>query len=136
MSRVPPICLYVASRADDLHDPQGALVAVLRDNGVKIVWSPIGQRSYTDTAPLLMSAQGVLCFENASTYHSMEVSFALGDASWEGEGRPLRDRPLPVFAYSEGGEDRRNWIWCDNRVIKLSPDSTAAAGQIITALSV
>jgi hypothetical protein len=82
-----------------------------------------------------MTSHGVLCFEDASTYHSVEVSFALGDASWEDDGRPLRDRPLPVFAYADGSEDLRSWIWRDERIIKLPTDPAAAARLLVAALS-
>ena len=127
--------VYVAARAEMLSEAQAALAAALQHNGVTLTWSPIGQKHHTETAPLLMTSHGVLRFEDASTYHSMETSFALGDGSWDGDGRPLRERPLLVFAYTDGREDLRSWIWRDERIIKLPTDPAAAARQLAAALS-
>jgi hypothetical protein len=133
--RVSTVHVYIAARAEELSEAQVAFVAALRDNGVTLIWSLISQKVHTDTAPLLMTSNGLLCFEDVSTYHSAETSFALGDASWEDDGRPLRDRPLPVFAYTDGGEALRSWIWSDERVMKLPTDPAAAAKQLVVALA-
>ena len=84
------VCIYVAVRAEELRDSHAALFAACAELGVKPVWSLLGEKVIDD--------------ETYSPYHSAEVSFALGDASWKGDGRPLRDRPLPVFAYADGDE--------------------------------
>ncbi|HZT14974.1 MAG TPA: hypothetical protein VFA19_03430 [Gaiellaceae bacterium] len=47
----------------------------------------------------------------------------------------LQDRSLPVFAYSDGDEDLKNWIWRDERIIKLPADAVAAALRVIAELS-
>ena len=132
---MPDVCVYVAARAEELRESHAALVAALRELGVKPVWSLIGEKLNTETAPLLMSAEGVLCFETHSTYHSAELTFALGDASWEGDGRPLRGRPLSVFAYADGDDDMTGWIWRDSRIVRLPTDPIAAARQLVAGLS-
>jgi hypothetical protein len=132
---VTAVQVYVAARVEMLSEAQAALVAALQHNGVTLTWSPIGQKLHRETAPLLMVSHGVLCFEDASTYHSVERSFALGDGSWDGAGRPLRERPLPVFAYTDGREDLRSWIWRDERIVKLPTDPAAAARLLVAALS-
>jgi hypothetical protein len=132
---VAPVRVYVAARAEELSDSQVALVAALRDRG-ELIWSPIGQKPHTETAQLLMTSDGVLCFESPSTYHSMEVSFALGDASWEGDGRPLRNRPLPVFAFTDGSENVAGWIWRDGRITRLPTNAISGATQLVAAVSV
>ncbi|MDX6503313.1 MAG: hypothetical protein QOE29_438, partial [Gaiellaceae bacterium] len=75
------------------------LVDSLEEAGVRLTWSPISKLHHSEVALLLLECDGVLALEEQlSTYHSMEISFGLGDASWDGDGRPLEDRPLPVFA--------------------------------------
>jgi len=68
-------------------------------------------------------------------FYELRDILALGDGSWDGDGRPLRERPLLVFAYTDGREDLRSWIWRDERIIKLPTDPAAAARQLAAALS-
>jgi hypothetical protein len=59
-------------------------------------WSPIGRAEPSAIGPAICASDAVLVFVNialaASTYHSIELSFALGEASYEGQP-PLPSPP-------------------------------------------
>jgi hypothetical protein len=75
----------------------------------------------------------------SSTYHSMEISFALGEGSYEGQ--PVLKRPCPIMAYVEEPESRHvRDHWMQSRIeagqVTLLPsDPEQAAATIGTALT-
>ena len=127
--------VFVAATHGELGDEAARVIHLLVDAGSCVVWSFIGESPIEEAAPVVSGCLGLLVFETGSTYHSMEVSFALGDASWCGDGRPLQDRPLPVFAYSDGSEELRDWIWRDSRIVRLPRDPPAAAATFLCELA-
>ena len=114
------------------------LIESLEEAGVLLTWSPIGKLHHSEAAPLLLECDGVIAFEEQfwpSTYHSMEICFGLGDASCDGDGRPLKDTPLPVFAFEEDPQQlHRSWIWRDSRIVRLPWYPHQAAPKILAAL--
>ena len=126
--------MFVAATQGELGDDAARLIHLLEDAGISVTWSSIGESPIEEEVSVISGCSGLLAFETGSTFHSMEVSFALGDASWRGDGRPLQRRPLPIFAYSDGSEEVRDWIWRDPRIVRLPRDPAAAAATLLRQL--
>jgi hypothetical protein len=124
--------------AADLGVGARRLIESLEEAGVRLIWSPISELHHTEVAPLLLECDGVIAFEEQlwpSTYHAMEVTFALGETSWDGDGRPLRDTPLPVFAFEEDPQQlHRSWLWRNSRIVQLPRYPHQAASKVLGAL--
>jgi hypothetical protein len=85
----------------------------------------------------------VLAIVNAgwasSTDHSMEISFALGEGSYEAQ--PVLKKPCPIMAYVEELESRHvrdDWLQSRievGQVIVLPSDPEQAAARISIALT-
>jgi hypothetical protein len=127
--------VFVTATQGELEGDAARLIHLVEDAGISVAWSLIGESPIEEAAPVISGCSGLLAFETGSTYHSMEVSFALGDASWRGDGRPLQGRPLPVFAYSDGSEEVRDWIWRDPRIVRLPRDPPAAVATFLRELA-
>jgi hypothetical protein len=116
------------------------LLQGLERAGHTFSWSQIGNEPYASIGPAIVASDAVVALVNhvwvGSTYHAMEISYALGDQSYEGQ--PPLGSPRPVFTYLEDESwlVERHWIQREllaGRVIRLPPDPDDA-GAVITAV--
>jgi hypothetical protein len=126
--------LYVAPPELALGDSAKRVVGLLERSNYALTWSQIGRDGYWAVGPAICASDGLVVFVNrawsGSTYHAMEVSFALGEQSYRGQ--PELDRPRLVFAYveDEAYEDSvQRWLR-DERVLRLPGDPGTAVATV------
>jgi hypothetical protein len=108
----------------------------LKSADYTLIWSRIGQAEHTTIGPTIAACDAVVAVANGvwntSTYHSMEISYALGDASYENQ--PPLDSPRPVLVYVDDQEwSERHWIQREieiGRVERLPADADEAIARI------
>lgn len=107
--------VYLSGVETDLGEAAKRLVCGLDRAGFETFWSPIRAGGPRAIGREINASNGVLALVNGtwatSTYHSMEITFALGELGYEGQP-PLRT-PCPVMAYVEERESRfvrDHWI--------------------------
>src|SRR5437870_1320046 len=134
--------LFVSGHRDYMGPEAESLCHGLEGASLALTWSQIGAAPLEAIGELIPGCDGMLALVNpvwaSSTYHSAEISFALGEASFNDDGRPLRNAPLPVFAYIED-VNRRVQHWIQGRiqngsVLPLPHDPKVAAIEISTLL--
>jgi hypothetical protein len=129
--------MYVSGQQGSLNDAERAVVAALTGAGISLTWSLMSKEVIEATGPLILASDAVLALVgHLGTYHLGEIRFALGHASWKGDGRPLSGRPLPVFAYAEdvADFDRNAVLASQPGIVALPMDPDAAAAEIVAKL--
>src|SRR5438874_1955729 len=117
--------LYLSGEEGALGGGAKRLISVLQRAGIEMFWSQIRTGGLRVMGQEVNACNGVLALVNAnwatSTYHSAEISFALGERSYNGQ--PALKTPCPIMAFIEEPESRfvRDH-WMQSRV---------EAGQVI-----
>ena len=110
------IRLYLSGEETVLGHEAKRLIAALDHAGFEMSWSQIRTGGGLPAIGRGINASdGVLALVNgawaSSTYFSAEITFALGERSYEGQ--PALRKPCPVMAYVEEGESRflrKHWM--------------------------
>jgi hypothetical protein len=135
--------LYLSGEEIALGGGAKRLISVVQRAGVEMFWSQIRTGGLQVIGHEINASNGVLALVNAnwatSTYHSAEISFALGEKSYNGQ--PALKTPCPVMAFIEEPESRfvrDHWMQSRieaGQVIVLPSEPEHAAASIRTVLT-